>query len=302
MLFSDVERENRHNDILGKLTNPNYLIVQTGSGGLHIYCNKSNFKPTNDAGRSIKMYTSEKYDIDVIVSNNPEKNSLIVLPGSKVKKDYKNKEEIAKQYIYLRGNKKSVINYTIYDVFNDLSLNLDELIEEKRKENSKVTDKNNKKSNEKNETHDANEIHRKNNNINVDGFIDKSNYNVPLIPVSNNLAEAFIEGFNHLNEGVVIHRDAGDKKLEEEITLYPLFCSINALPTDYIDKAYEAVYNSGRLTDNAMKDFNTIRKRYTNNNISALILAKIFKLYACDYYNDNIKCLIQLPKIITENI
>ena len=116
------------------------------------------------------------------------------------------------------------------------------------------------------------------------------------------MAEAFIEGFNHLNEGVVIHRDAGDKKLEEEITLYPLFCSINALPTDYIDKAYEAVYNSGRLTDNAMKDFNTIRKRYTNNNISALILAKIFKLYACDYYNDNIKCLIQLPKITTENI
>ena len=39
-----------------------------------------------------------------------------------------------------------------------------------------------------------------------------------------------------------------------------------------------------------------------NNNISALILAKIFKLYACDYYNDNIKCLIQIPKITTENI
>lgn len=64
---------------MNKLISEDLVIVQSGSGGLHIYCNNDIDNLVKNA--YVKCYTTNEYDIDYIVnSENSDKRSCIMLP------------------------------------------------------------------------------------------------------------------------------------------------------------------------------------------------------------------------------
>ena len=77
-------------------------IVQTYSGGFHVYCKDDKIWSDLDVNRIQKVYKSEEtcvkyngestsaYEIDIFLSHQPNKRNLVVLPGSKVKTEKSN--------------------------------------------------------------------------------------------------------------------------------------------------------------------------------------------------------------------
>ena len=104
--------------ILNTLSNDD-IIVQTASGGLHIYSNTDEFYTTSN--RMVKCYKSNDYDIDIFSCYDSYKRSLIVLPGSKVRKDHKSP---INTYKFIRNDENTVINRSVNDVLNDLNVKI----------------------------------------------------------------------------------------------------------------------------------------------------------------------------------
>ena len=100
-----------------KMLSPDDLIVQTCSGGLHVYCNTDGFPVLSN--RMIKYFTCEEYDVDLMSSIEPDKRSLIVLPGSRVRKDHRSK---VTEYSFLRGDENTVVTRSIQEVLDSLSI------------------------------------------------------------------------------------------------------------------------------------------------------------------------------------
>ena len=101
---------------------------------------------------------------------------------------------------------------------------------------------------------------------------------------------SFVRRCNNLK----IHNDGGNRRLNEEITLFTLFQAINSLPLNWINYAYDFVYENCDLTDNARKNFENARSRYSIMKTSPYVLIKIIKIYKIDYYNDAVKPLISV--------
>ena len=116
--FSDEQKDAIRKDILMKLSD-NDVIVKTGSGGLHIYCNTDLFIPSSN--RMIKCYSCSDYDIDIMSCVDKMKRSLIVMAGSKVRKNHKSP---ISTYSFIRGSYDSVLTRTVNDVLNDLDVKI----------------------------------------------------------------------------------------------------------------------------------------------------------------------------------
>lgn len=249
----DVEQKQVvRNKIMSKLSDED-VIVRTGSGGLHVYCNTEFFYTTTN--RMIKCYSCEDYDVDLMTSVDEKSRSLIVAAGSKVRR---NAREAITTYEFLQGSYESVITRNVNDVLNDLDIKI------------KVK-----------QSPDVERLIAKN---------DKS------VVISDELAEALIYGL----ENIEIHNDGGSMPIKKEVTLFTLFQAINALPTKYINQAYETVYECCNLTDKAATNFENARTRYQHLSTSPFVLAKILKIYNPDYYNTEVKHLLGTDIVIHE--
>ena len=114
--LSDEEKEEIRKNILRELSADD-VVVRTGSGGLHIYCNTDYF-PTR-SNRMIKCYESNDFDIDLMSAKEEEKRSLIVLPGSKVRANAKS--PILK-YEIIRGSFDQPLVRNVDDILRDLDV------------------------------------------------------------------------------------------------------------------------------------------------------------------------------------
>ena len=114
------------------------------------------------------------------------------------------------------------------------------------------------------------------------------------VEISEELARALVDGIADFE----VHNDAGSMAIEKEITLFTLFQAINSLPKQFIEEAYDNVYNFCKLTDNAKDNFENSRARYLNLYTSPFVLAKILRIYQKEYYDEYVKPLIQRKVLI----
>ncbi|KAH7814945.1 uncharacterized protein MONOS_16067 [Monocercomonoides exilis] len=114
--FDDDSKQSIRSNILNKLDEDD-VVVQTASGGLHIYANTDDFYANSN--RMIKCYTCDEFDGDIMTSLDKSKRSLIVLPNRKVRKDHRSKTNV---YQLVRGSFDSAITRNVNDILNDLSL------------------------------------------------------------------------------------------------------------------------------------------------------------------------------------
>lgn len=117
--LNEDERQTIRNEILNKFTDED-IIVKTCSGGLHIYCNTDDQYITSN--RMIKCFTCKSFDVDIMSSYDENKRNLIVLPGSRVRKNH-HKSDIS-SYEFIRGNYEKVINRSLSDVLKILNINI----------------------------------------------------------------------------------------------------------------------------------------------------------------------------------
>ena len=116
--YDEEQKKIVRNKIISKLSDED-VIVKTGSGGIHVYVNQGLF--FTNTNRMIKCYTCEDYDIDLMTSVDETSRSLIVMPGSKVRKNHR--EPIVK-YEFLNGSMDSLITRNISDVLKDLDISI----------------------------------------------------------------------------------------------------------------------------------------------------------------------------------
>ena len=232
------------------------IVVSTASGGLHVYCEQGSLKCKSN--RMVKWYSGDDFDIDIMSSVEPDKQSLVVLPGSKVRKNHKDK---VKKYEVVCGDFEGLVMSKADEVlsrFGIITKNDDEptIKPVKQKELTST----------------------------------KSKKNSEAIDIV--FAEVLINGF----KGLEIHNDGGSHPIEDEITLFTLFPAINALPDKVVDKAYDVIYNEANLTPSAAANFLTARKRYANLQTSHKILIRMLKAHNPSYYEEKVVEL--LPKLI----
>lgn len=116
--YNDELKDQVRKQILSKLSDED-VIVKTGSGGLHIYCNTEFFEPTSN--RMIKCYSCSDYDIDLMTSIDESKRSLIVMADSRVRK---NAREKICAYEFVRGGYDSKITRSLSNILNDLDITI----------------------------------------------------------------------------------------------------------------------------------------------------------------------------------
>ena len=112
------EKDKIRINILSKLSDKDF-IVQTASGGLHIYCNTNDYYV--ESNRMIKCFTSNDYDIDIFSSFDVDSRSLVVLPNSKVRK---NAKAPICTYKILQGSLDSKITRSLEEVLDDLNVSI----------------------------------------------------------------------------------------------------------------------------------------------------------------------------------
>ena len=89
------------------------IIVESGSGGLHIYC----IHDLNDAYKNayVEIHKCKEYSIDYITSYRYDKQATIMLPRSL---------NTNGRYHFLQGNYESTIKRTSSDVLRDIDVKL----------------------------------------------------------------------------------------------------------------------------------------------------------------------------------
>ena len=262
----DIVRE----DLLMKLSDDD-VVVQTVSGGLHIYCNKGDFKAASN--RMIKVYQCDDYDVDIMCTIDKQKRSLVVLPGSRVRSTHKSNgtkpQSQTGTYIFVQGSYESYITRTITDVLRDLDI---ELPAEEIKEATQAVGP-----------------------IIPMKDLKKENREEPDTIISNELTEAIVDGLFDLE----IHNDGGSRPIDKEITLFTLFPALNSLNRMFIDQAYNNVFSKCNLTLNAQLNFLRMKERYSTRETSPYLLVKMLRIWKPDYYDEVIKPIIESeePKI-----
>ena len=203
----------------------------------------------------------------------PDKRSLIVLPGSKVRKNHRSK---ITKYEFVRGGLQSVVKRNVKEVLASLDIDTDE---DKRKFEEMST----------------NNTVRKKENKQTDGDAEMDE---PDYQISNELTEAIVNGL----KGLTVHNDGGNRPIEKEITLFTLFPAINSLNRLYIDQAYDNVKNECNLTMNALKNFYFLRCRYSQLETSPYVLVKMLKIWNHEYYTDVLEPILEKEKPLIQNI
>ena len=261
----DIIRE----DILAKLCDED-VVVKTGSGGLHIYCNKGCFKPASN--RMIKIYTCDDYDIDIMCTVDSKKRSLVMLPESRVRSTHKGNETCPRtigSYEFVRGNWNSIVKRTVNQVLYELDIQLPEA--------------------------EIKEAGQAPGPIVPMKTIKRENREEPDTIISNELTEAIVNGLSDL----VIHNDGGSRPIDKEITLFTLFPALNSLNSLYIDDAYDNVFTKCNLTLNAQVNFLRMKERYSTRETSPYLLVKMLKIWKPEYYDEVIRPIMEgeEPKI-----
>ena len=245
--YDDELKETVRKSLLDKLSDDD-VIVKTGSGGLHIYCNTECFPSTSN--RMIKCYSCNDFDIDIMTSFDETKRSLIVMADSKVR-DSNHKGGI-KTYSFIKGSYESILKRSVNDILNDLDITI------KLKQTPEIE------------------------SIKDENISENEN-------ISDELAQALVDGIADFE----VHNDGGYMPIDKEVTLFTLFQAINALPSRFINEAYDNVYQLCKLTDNAKDNFENAKARYQHLKTSPFVLCKIERLYQTEYYNEFVKPLLK---------
>lgn len=281
--LSDEEKQNVRSQFLQALEGFQNIVVDvSANGGMHIFTRRDGYETTN---RNVKWYQSEKYDIDLFNSDyNKDKRSLIVIPPSKVMI----KSRKIKQYAFIKGNEQTPIADTTNDVINTL---IDAgLIDSKECYSSKL--------NKLLEDIEQN----KDRFAPIDNINDEASYfidNDDEQQTADELNERHeyerelkvIKGF----QGVEIHNDAGNRSIQQEITLLTLFQALNALPEKVIEYAYEFIKHNAKLTASALDKWDNARTRQMGKKTSAFVLVKMLKIHNADYYEKELKTIYETP-------
>ena len=238
------------------------VVVQTVSGGLHIYARLGNFKPTSN--RMIKCYSNENYNIDLFTSVDSNKRSLVVLPGSQVKKC----DGQIGSYKFLRGDMISTLNHDVMDLMLMLGIVLASVT---KQPSPRLTSS----PGEQNE----------NNNTAVGRCFASMlpDHEVADNPFSVEQCRLLVMGL----DGLEIHADSGSRMLRDEITLMPLFQALNALPVELIDWAYDWVWEHAKLTNSAWARWDEIRSRNEDKSSSTRVLMKVLQCHNKSYLNEH---------------
>lgn len=280
--LSDEEKENIRSQFIQALEAfQNIVIDVSANGGMHIFTQRDGYKSTN---RNVKWYQSEKYDIDLFNSDyNKDKRSLIVIPPSKVMSDSRK----VKQYTFIKGNEQTPIADTANDVINAL---IDaQLIDSKECYTSKLS-----------KLLDDIE-HNRDKFAPIDDIDDEASYFIDnddeQMAAELNESHEYDRELKLINgfQGVEIHNDAGNRSIQQEITLLTLFQALNALPEKVIDYAYEFIKHNGSLTASALDKWDNARTRQMGKKSSPFVLVKMLKIHNPDYYEKELKPIYETP-------
>ena len=259
------EREHIRNAILNKLSYDDLIIVQSGSGGIHIYCNNDIENLVKNA--NIKCCSALGYDIDYIVnSGNSNKQACIMLPGS-----YNDRG----QYKFIRGDYKSSVKHTTTQILKllGITLNLDTIFDIHYEDDSYTAlDKNNC------ELHD---------DSNID-YLDE------------HIEKLIVDG---LDLNVDIHNyTASGTTIDKELTLLPLFSAINCLSPINRELAYNKLRMNQHLTINAAMNFDKMKDDCYDKHSHINVLRKIIKLYNSEYYDKYLSNINSTDNQIGDNL
>ena len=265
-------------------------IVETYSGGFHIYVKDDGIWNDLDKNRPCGVYHSEEthmsasglkndYAIDVFLSHHHDKRNLVVLPTSLVKTEKSNNE--------IREYK------LIYDCDDDKLISFSEAL---NLLDSRMNIKINKPSNEKKKDSFKNLIKE------IEGEIKdiKNEKEYKQATISKELFDIIVKGF----EGVEIHGESED--IEREIGVLQIITALNACENDEIskediEKAFDFIERNGNLTSKAQERFGEIC--YRNRNIKADTWQQLFKMIRIHnktYFNKYIVPVIDPKKQFIE--
>lgn len=286
--LSDDEKQTIRDQFLKALIEFQHIVIDvSANGGLHIFTKRNGYESSN---RNVKWYQSLKYDIDLFNSDeNKEKRSLIVIPPSKVMTDTRK----VKQYTFVKGNEKTLIDDSTNDVINAL---IDaKLIDSKDCYSSRLT----KLMEEIEENKDGFSLDEE-----AADFVDEDNDNDEAIELKEShkfdKELKIIKGFKN----VEIHNDAGNRSIQQEITLLTLFQALNTLPEKVIDYAYEYIKCNGKLTASALDKWDSMKTRQMGKKSSVYTLVKMLKIHNADYYERELKNIFDVAvkqQTITRN-
>ena len=240
------ERNTIRRTLIDKLSNDD-ILVESGSGGLHIYCHNDIDNLRKNA--NIACYKTTNYAIDYITSINPSKTAYIMLPNSLNQNG---------RYKFIRGDYKSIIKRNASEILKDLDITLDL---------------------------DMNDVLSNKTNSNFIPHIE-NDYYVPeeeeddVTYLSDEEEMLLINGLDFNCE---IHHYA--RKIDSgELSLLPLFCAINCLSQTNREIAYDKILSNPHLTCKAQMNFHSIKSNCFDNRSNINVLRKIIKLYNPSYY------------------
>jgi hypothetical protein len=254
--LEEEEREKIRNSVLSKLSEAD-VVVKTGGGGLHIYCDLNDFPILNN--RLIKCFVTPGFEVDLLTSIDPSSRSLVVLPGLKVKPNNHEKITI---YEFVQGSFDSVITRSLDDLFHDLDMKI-KVDEPKLKVKTESIEANGEETIElrpqQGERSTATNVEDESQSFENE--------------IDDKLAQKLVDGLFDFE----IHNDGGDRKIEDEVTMFTLFHAINSLPEDFIKLAYKKVFNDCCFTENAAANYRQAKKRYSSLKTHPGVLRKIIK-------------------------
>ena len=259
-------------------------IVQTYSGGFHIYCKDDKIWSDLDVSRFTKLYKSEEtclkyngestsaYEIDIFLSHQPNKRNLIVLPGSKVKTEKSNNR--IREYILLHDcDDQDLITFT--EALEILSDQMQiSIIKPTPKQKVPVRTPEEKKP------------------VSQEKLSKLENHSY----LSKELFDAIVSGFD---ETIVVHGDSGCS-IDDKLGCFHIISSLYACINDKITKSdisgsLDQIKSKVQFSnDEAEKRWETehLRVLQSENESQWTNLLKILRIYNPNYFSTTIKPLI----------
>ena len=261
--MSDNDAQKLREQIIDTCRRNKYVLVQTPSGGFHIYgntddrwinkcCNKF-FRLTGvkiKAGLELDVLTSMKtYNRYNILKINP-----IMTAGSK-----KKVEGEIREYQFLSGSYDSVLNYKIDSVLYSFGWmkKFDDFLD------AKV---------EKMEYYEQN-----------GGFRWEE---CPELDEDIEFQQILVDGLEGIE--AEIHRTTTSCPVKERLSLLPLFQAINSLQPDLAEDAYYNIQTHCNLSDKALEIFDTKRDELEDEKSSLKQLCNILSWYNPNYYKETV--------------
>lgn len=267
------EIENTRATIIEICGKNNFVLATTPSDSFHIYCNTDDewikfakkISSKDDVCRTTKISIKNELDIVIftamdIYENESSKinNIFAIQPKTKY-------NEKIKEFQFVIGSYANIINYSIVDVLK--KFHWLEIVQKVEVNNNFI------------KIYNEHRILRNKNNLTV----------YEQVELSDEVQEMLINGLKNIE----IHNCSyEDKKIEEELSLIPLFQAINCLNENLIEKAYYQIFTHCKLTENARINFNNIKEQNIGICSTLNILLKIVNIYNNNYYKNSVLPLI----------